>query len=62
MTLKVLAPGGDGIGPEVVDASLRVLDVAADSIGLDVDLADNLFGEPRTSEMSDAITEQFRLL
>jgi isocitrate/isopropylmalate dehydrogenase len=26
MTLKILALGGDGIGPEVVDAALRVLD------------------------------------
>lgn len=24
MTLKILAPGGDGIGPEVVDAALNL--------------------------------------
>jgi 3-isopropylmalate dehydrogenase len=42
MTLKVLALGGDGIGPEVVDASLRLLDVAANSIGLDIDLSEDL--------------------
>jgi len=34
MTLKVLALGGDGIGPEVVDASIKLLDVAAQSIAL----------------------------
>ena len=27
MKLNLLAPGGDGIGPEVVDASLKLLDV-----------------------------------
>jgi 3-isopropylmalate dehydrogenase len=42
MTLKVLALGGDGIGPEVVDAALRLLDVAASSINLDIDLAEDL--------------------
>jgi isocitrate/isopropylmalate dehydrogenase len=34
MTLKVLTIGGDGIGPEVLDASLQMLVVAADSIKL----------------------------
>ncbi len=42
MPLKVLALGGDGIGPEVVEAALRVLEVAADSIGLPVDLSEDL--------------------
>lgn len=42
MALKVLALGGDGIGPEVVDAALKVLDVAANSIGLTVDLSEDL--------------------
>jgi 3-isopropylmalate dehydrogenase len=42
MTLKILALGGDGIGPEVVNAALRVLDVAAHSIGLDFDLSEDL--------------------
>ena len=42
MTLKVLALGGDGIGPEVVDAALKLLDVATGSIGLDIDLAEDL--------------------
>ena len=42
MTLKILALGGDGIGPEVVDAALRVLDVAAQSIKLDFDLSEDL--------------------
>ena len=42
MTLKILALGGDGIGPEVVDAALKVLDVAAHSIDLDFDLSEDL--------------------
>jgi 3-isopropylmalate dehydrogenase len=42
MTLKILALGGDGIGPEVVDAALRVRDVAARSINLDFDLSEDL--------------------
>ena len=42
MTLKILALGGDGIGPEVVQAALGVLEVAADSIGLDFDLSEDL--------------------
>ena len=42
MTLKVLALGGDGIGPEVVDAALKLLDVAAKSIDLKIDLSEDL--------------------
>ena len=42
MSLKLLALGGDGIGPEVVDAAIQVLDVAADRIGLQVDLSEDL--------------------
>ena len=44
MALKILALGGDGIGPEVVDAALRVLEVAAESVGLRLDLAEDLLG------------------
>ena len=44
MTLKLLAMGGDGIGPEVVDAALQVLDVAAAADGLAVDLNEDLLG------------------
>jgi len=42
MSIKVLAMGGDGIGPEVVDAALQVLEVAARSIKLSVDLSEDL--------------------
>ncbi len=34
MTLRVLAPGSDGIGPEVIDASIESQDVAAKSTAL----------------------------
>ncbi|MEM7193317.1 MAG: 3-isopropylmalate dehydrogenase [Pseudomonadota bacterium] len=40
--MKVLALGGDGIGPEVLDSALRVLDVAAKSINLKFDLTEDL--------------------
>ena len=36
--------GGDGIGPECVDAALQVLDVAAAADGLTVDLSEDLLG------------------
>lgn len=42
MAIKVLALGGDGIGPEVVDAALQVLEVAARSIDLSLDISEDL--------------------
>ena len=42
MALNVLALGGDGIGPEVLDAALKVLDVAATSIHLSLDISEDL--------------------
>ena len=42
MTLKILALGGDGIGPEVVNSALRVLKVAANSSGLVLDICEDL--------------------
>ncbi len=42
MSIRVLAMGGDGIGPEVVDAALQLLEVAAKSIKLSVDLSEDL--------------------
>ena len=42
MALKILALGGDGIGPEVLDAGLKVLDVASRSIGLHIDVTEGL--------------------
>ena len=41
MQLKVLALGGDGIGPEVVNAGLKVLECAAESIDLVLDINKN---------------------
>ena len=35
MALSILAMGGEGIGPEVLDAALKVLDVAAASKAID---------------------------
>jgi len=42
MRLKVLALGGDGIGPEVVGAGLKVLECAAKSIDLGLDISEDL--------------------
>lgn len=42
MALKVLAPGGDGIDPAVVDSALKLLEVAASSINLKIDLSEDL--------------------
>ena len=42
MALSVLALGGDGIGPEVMAAALKVLDVAASSVRLSLDVPEDL--------------------
>lgn len=42
MAIRILALGGDGIGPEVVDAALQVLEIAARSARLHVDLSEDL--------------------
>ncbi len=42
MALSVLALGGDGIGPEVMEAALQVLDVAAGSLHLPIDVSEDL--------------------
>ena len=42
MALKILALAGDGIGPEVVDAALQVLDVVAVSARITIDLSEDL--------------------
>jgi hypothetical protein len=43
MTLKILAPGGDGIGPEAVDAALNLARMTRD-----------LGGTPGSDAMTDA--------
>ena len=42
MALKVLVLAGDGIGPEVVEAALQVLEIAARSVQLTLDLDEDL--------------------
>ena len=42
MALNVLAMGGDGIGPEVLDASLKVMEEAAKSINLSINVSEDL--------------------
>lgn len=43
-SLQILILGGDGIGPEVTEQALRVLDVCAQSAGIEVRLERALFG------------------
>jgi len=57
MTLKVLALGGDGIGPEVVDASVKLLDVAAQSIALG---SESSVGPPLTGIGQRLTSEEIR--
>ena len=42
MPLKVLALGGDGIGPEVVDSGLQVLEAVAGTISLKIEVTEDL--------------------
>ncbi len=42
MAVKILALGGDGIGPEVVHAALEVLEVVAASAGLELVVSEDL--------------------
>ena len=39
---KILALGGDGIGPEILDQGLRIIDVLAVPAGLDVEIETGL--------------------
>ena len=42
MTLKILALGGDGIGPEVMEAGLTVLEAVAKASSLSLDITEDL--------------------
>jgi 3-isopropylmalate dehydrogenase len=42
MAIRLLALGGDGIGPEVVDAALKLLDAVGKSLRLNIDLSEDL--------------------
>ncbi len=52
MSVKLLALGSEGIGPKVVNAALKVLDVVGNSLGLKIDL----------SEVINAIIRHYRAL
>ena len=41
-SLRILSLGGDGIGPEVIDVALRGLDEVARSVGLAIDITEDL--------------------
>jgi 3-isopropylmalate dehydrogenase len=43
-SFKLLALAGDGIGPEVVDCALKVVDCAASGEDLQIDIAEDLLG------------------
>nr|MDO8090562.1 isocitrate/isopropylmalate family dehydrogenase [Candidatus Sigynarchaeota archaeon] len=66
MTKKIVALGGDGIGPEVVDAAIQVLE----SMGLDIEIlkppcgeaAIKKYGTPFPKEAMDLTNESDAIL
>jgi len=42
MSIKLLALGGDEIGPEVSNASLKLLGIIGNSLSLNIDLREDL--------------------
>lgn len=55
---KVAAIGGDGIGPEIVDAGKVVLDAAGEKYGFDIDWTDFDIGADRYLETGELLTEE----
>ncbi|MED5432146.1 MAG: 3-isopropylmalate dehydrogenase [Pseudomonadota bacterium] len=54
---KVLVLPGDGIGPEIVKEAVKVLDVAKDKFGLDVELDEALVGGAAVDAEGDPLPE-----
>ncbi|MFA5397587.1 MAG: isocitrate/isopropylmalate family dehydrogenase [Methanogenium sp.] len=55
---KVAAIGGDGIGPEIIDAGKGVLDAAGERYGFDIDWTDFDIGAERYLSTGDLLTEE----
>ena len=58
MKHKIAVLAGDGIGPEVMDASLKVLDRAAESFGFSVEYRRALIGGAAIDERGRALPEE----
>ena len=54
---KVLVLPGDGIGPEIVDEAVKVLNVAKQKFGLDVELDEALVGGAAVDAEGDPLPE-----
>lgn len=57
MSLKILALAGDGIGPEIVDAALRVLDAIQRSAAVDFTIERALVGGAAVDATGDPLPE-----
>lgn len=57
MTKKILLLPGDGIGPEIVAEAEKVLNILADSHGLDIELERGLLGGAAYDELGDPYPE-----
>ncbi len=44
MTKKIVALAGDGIGPEIMEAGLAVLEAVAGQVGFDYEIEERAFG------------------
>ncbi|MEM7682470.1 MAG: 3-isopropylmalate dehydrogenase [Planctomycetota bacterium] len=55
--LNLATIGGDGVGPEVVDQALRVLDATAPRFGLSIDRTDLPYGGARYLETGQVLTD-----
>lgn len=57
-TYKIAVLKGDGIGPEIVDATLRVLDVVAELFGVDFSYEEGLIGGRAIDEKGTPLPEE----
>lgn len=46
MTFRILAMGGDGIGTEVLDQGIRLIDILSTTYGVSIDITEDFSGEP----------------
>ena len=44
MTFRILAMGGDGIGTEVLDQGIRLIDILSTTYGVSIDITEDFLG------------------
>ena len=62
MTRKIVALAGDGIGPEIMEAGLAVLEALASKTGFDYEIDRRPFGGAGIDAVTDGIDAQARVL